>query len=96
MEGETELFHKLTQWAKNNDVIKIAVDGFSVPKSTRTIVEATVKVVENELTGLYHLINSGYASRYEWAKESLRLKGAKRLIYSAYQSDFNLTAKRPK
>ena len=55
-----------------------------------------MNAIKNGLTGLYHLTNSGYASRYEWAKESLRLKGAKRLIYSAYQSDFNLLAKRPK
>lgn len=72
------------------------MDEFSVPTSTRTIVEVTVKAVEVGLTGLYHLVNSGYASRYEWAKEFLKLKGINKLIYPAYQSDFKLPAKRPK
>ncbi|MCX7948446.1 MAG: sugar nucleotide-binding protein, partial [candidate division WOR-3 bacterium] len=45
---------------------------------------------------LYHLVNSGYASRYGWAKEDFKLMGIKRFIYPAYQSDFNLPAKRPR
>lgn len=56
----------------------------------------TLKALEKELTGLYHLVNSGYASRYEWAREYLRLMGIKKFIYPAYQSDFNLPAKRPR
>lgn len=73
--GKRNFLYKLLQWAKEHDVLKIAVDEFSVPTSTRTIVEVTVKAVEVGLTGLYHLVNSGYASRYEWAKEFLKLKG---------------------
>ena len=76
--------------------LKIAVDEFSVPTSTRTIVEVTLKALDVGLTGLYHLTNSGYASRYEWAKEYFRLKGIKKLIYPALQADFNLSAKRPR
>jgi dTDP-4-dehydrorhamnose reductase len=48
------------------------------------------------LSGLHHLVNSGYASRYEWAKTFFRVKGIKKLILPANQSDFNLPAKRPK
>jgi dTDP-4-dehydrorhamnose reductase len=95
-EGKQNFLYKLLQWAKNNDVLKIAVDEFSVPTSTRTIVEVTLRALEKGLTGLYHLTNSGYASRYEWAKEFLRLRGIDKLIYPAYQSDFNLPAQRPK
>ncbi|MCX7948418.1 MAG: dTDP-4-dehydrorhamnose reductase [candidate division WOR-3 bacterium] len=94
--GKQNFLYKLTQWAQSQEYLKIACDEFSVPTSTRTIVNITLKAIEAGLTGLYHLVNSGYASRYEWAKEYFRLKGIKKFIYPAYQSDFNLPAKRPR
>ena len=95
-DGKQNFLYKLTEWSKNQEYLKIAVDEFSVPTSTRTLVEVTLKALKHGLTGLFHLTNSGYASRYEWAKEYLKLKGIKKLIYPAYQSDFNLPAKRPR
>lgn len=95
-EGTQNFLYKLEQWAKEREYLKVACDEFSVPTSTRTIVEVTLKALERGLTGLYHLVNSGYASRYEWAKEYFRLKGIKKFIYPAYQHEFNLTAKRPR
>lgn len=94
--GTQNFLYKLEKWAKERDVLKIAVDEFSVPTSTRTIVEITMKAIDAGLTGLYHLVNSDYASRYEWAKEYFRIKGINKLIYPAYQADFNLPAKRPR
>ena len=94
--GKQNFLYKLNQWAAANNILKIAVDEFSVPTSTRTIVDITLKALKQGLIGLYHLTNSGYASRYEWSKEYLKLKGINKLIYPAYQSDFNLPAKRPK
>jgi len=95
-EGKQNFLYKLEEWAKKQEILKIAIDEFSVPTSTRTIVEVALKALDVGLTGLYHLTNSGYASRYEWAKEYFRLKGIKKLIYPALQADFNLPAKRPK
>jgi dTDP-4-dehydrorhamnose reductase len=94
--GAQNFLYKLEQWAKDHEIIKIVVDEFSVPTSTRTIVEVTLKALDMGLNGLYHLTNSGFASRYEWAKEYFTLKGIKKLIYPALQADFNLPAKRPK
>jgi dTDP-4-dehydrorhamnose reductase len=95
-EGKQNFIYKLMQWTQKSEYLKIAYDEISVPTSTKTIVEVTLKAIEQGLTGLYHLTNSGYASRYEWAKEFLRLRGIDKLIYPAYQSDFNLPAQRPK
>ncbi len=95
-EGKQNFLYKLTEWAKSQNYLRIACDEFSVPTSTRTIVEVTLKALEAELTGLYHLVNSGYCSRYEWAKEFFRIKKIKKFIYPAYQADFNLPARRPK
>ncbi len=95
-EGKQNFLYKLSQWAQSQDYLKVACDEVSVPTSTKTIVKITLKAIEKELTGLYHLVNSGYTSRFEWALEYFRLSGIKKFIYPAYQSDFNLPAKRPK
>ena len=95
-EGKQNFIYKLMQWAKNNDYLKVAYDEISVPTSTRTIVEVTLKAVEQGLTGLYHLTNSGYASRYEWAKKVFEIKGIKKFIKPVSSDIFNLPAKRPK
>jgi len=95
-EGKQNFIYKLMQWAETQDYLRIACDEFSVPTSTKTIVEVTLKAINAGVTGLYHLVNSGYASRYEWAKEVLKIKGIKKFIYPAYQADFNLPAKRPR
>lgn len=94
--GTQNFLYKLVQWAKNQEYLKIACDEFSVPTSTKTIVEVTLRAVEEGLTGLYHLVNSGFTSRFEWAREFFKLKGINKFIYPVYQSDFNLPAKRPR
>jgi dTDP-4-dehydrorhamnose reductase len=94
--GTQNFLYKLEEWAKKQEILKIAVDEFSIPTSTRTIVEITLKALDKGITGLYHLTNSGYASRYEWAKEYFKLKEISKLIYPALQADFNLPSKRPK
>ena len=95
-EGKQNFVYKLLQWSKNNEYLKVAYDEISVPTSTRTIVNITLKAVEHGLTGLYHLTNSGYASRYEWAKKIFKLKGIQKFIYPVPKDIFNLPAVRPK
>ncbi|NPA53104.1 MAG: sugar nucleotide-binding protein, partial [Aquificae bacterium] len=84
------------QWAKNNEYLKVAYDEVSVPTSTRTIVDITLKALESGLTGLYHLTNSGYASRYEWAKKIFEIKGIKKFVYPVSKDIFGLSAERPR
>lgn len=95
-EGKQNFLYKLSQWARSREYIRVACDEFSVPTSTRTIVEVTLFALQKGLMGLYHLVSSGYASRYEWAREYFRIKGIKKFIYPAYQHEFNLPAKRPR
>ncbi|SNZ06145.1 dTDP-4-dehydrorhamnose reductase [Persephonella hydrogeniphila] len=95
-EGKQNFIYKVLQWVERNSYLKIAYDEISVPTSTRTIVEVTLKAIKQELSGLYHLTNSGYASRYEWAKKILELKGIKKFIYPVSKDIFDLPAKRPK
>lgn len=95
-EGKQNFIHKLLKWAENSDYLKISYDEVSVPTSTRTIASITLKALKEGLEGLYHLTNSGYASRYEWAKKVFRIKRINKFIYPVSSEIFNLPAKRPK
>jgi dTDP-4-dehydrorhamnose reductase len=94
--GKQNFIHKLLEWANNNEYLKIACDEFSVPTYTDMVVDVTLKAIEQGLTGQYHLTNSGFCSRYEWAKVILKAVRMNKFIRPVAMESFNLTAKRPK
>ena len=93
--GKQNFIYKLLQWEKNREYLEIADDEISVPTSADTIVNVTLKAVQKNLTGLYHLTNKGACSRYEWVKKIFEIKGIKKEIRPISKDIFNLPAKRP-
>jgi dTDP-4-dehydrorhamnose reductase len=94
-EGKQNFVHKLMQWARDNEYLKIACDEFSVPTYTDTVAGITLKALDQGVTGLYHLTNSGFCSRYEWAHAVFRDLGINKFIRPVASTIFNLPAKRP-
>jgi dTDP-4-dehydrorhamnose reductase len=94
--GRQNFIYKLIEWSKNSEYLKIACDEFSVPTNTDTVVEVTLKALEQGLTGQYHMTNSGFCSRYEWAKLILSTAGVNKFIRPVTMETFDLPAKRPK
>ncbi len=95
-EGKQNFIHKLLEWTKNNEYLKIACDEFSVPTYTNTVADITLKALEQGVTGLYHLTNSGFCSRYEWAQAVFRDLGINKFIRPVTSEIFNFPARRPK
>ncbi len=95
-EGKQNFIHKLSEWSQNNAFLKIACDEFSVPTYTHTVVQVTMAALEQGAFGLYHLTNSGYCSRYEWAKHILAESGINKFIRPVSMDSFNLPARRPR
>jgi len=95
-EGTQNFIHKLTEWSGSNEYLKIACDEFSVPTYTGTVVDAVLASLEQGLTGRYHLTNSGYCSRYEWAKLILNSLGINKFIRPVNMDSFKLPAQRPR
>lgn len=94
--GKQNFIYKFLRWSNEKEVVKIATDEISVPTSVQTVASITLHALRKGLCGLYHLTNSGFASRFEWAnllKEVLNLRVE---ITPAKMEDFNLPAKRPK
>ena len=95
-EGKQNFIHKLSEWSQNNAFLKIACDEFSVPTSTHTVVQVTMQALDQGAFGLYHLTNSGYCSRYEWAKHILAELGINKFIRPVSMDSFDLPARRPR
>lgn len=93
--GEQNFLFKMSQWAEKNPVLKISADEVSIPTFTFDIVEFTLKALDKNLTGLYHLTSSGYASRYELARFYAEQTGIDKLIIPVALSHFNMPASRP-
>jgi dTDP-4-dehydrorhamnose reductase len=66
--GNQNFFHKMLQWSEGRDILKVVWDQISVPTYTEDIVTYTLAALDAQLRGLYHLTNSGYATRYEVAR----------------------------
>ncbi|PKL40124.1 MAG: dTDP-4-dehydrorhamnose reductase [Spirochaetae bacterium HGW-Spirochaetae-1] len=92
--GTQNFLYKLSQWAKANPILKISADEVSVPTYTEDVVLATLMSLEKDLSDLYHLTNTGYASRYELARFYLKTAGLKNLVIPVAMSTFNTKAKR--
>jgi dTDP-4-dehydrorhamnose reductase len=79
--GSAGFVSKVLEWGRRNETLKIVSDQISNPTWARDLAEATFSLVSahrdnlqdvmKERRGLYHLAGSGYASRYEWARQIL-------------------------
>ena len=94
--GTQNFIYKLKQWAKDKDKLNISTDEISVPTYTKIIVDVVLKSINQGIEGLYHLTNSGFASRFDWAKSIRKLSGLNAELTPVQQDFFKLPAKRPK
>ncbi len=93
--GKQNFLYKLRQWVKTKGELNVASDERSVPTYTRDIAEMTLRALAADLKGLYHLVNSGSASRYELAQYYLNRCGFKVKVNPVKQGSFKTRAKRP-
>jgi len=93
--GTQNFIHKMMQWSQKNPVLKLTADEVSVPTSTIDLVDITLRALEKRLTGLYHLTNSDYASRYEWGRYVAKKLSLSSTIVPVPMSVFPSPAQRP-
>lgn len=94
-EGKQNFLYKLLEWAKKTRTMKVVYDQISVPTYTRDIVSLTMLAINKGLRGLYHLTNSGYASRYEVARFFIERLGLDNLLLPVGSDSFPSPAQRP-
>jgi dTDP-4-dehydrorhamnose reductase len=94
--GQQNFIHKFLERVKRGEPLTVTYDEFSVPTWTETVVDVTMRALEQGATGLYHCTNSGYCSRFEWAKMILRQQGIDKFIRPVSMDTFKQPAQRPK
>ena len=85
---------QVINWSKSRDILGIVDDQISVPTYSYDLALYSLKLLETKKYGLYHLSNSGVASKYDQAKYVLESIGWKGTLNRAKSSDFVLPAKR--
>jgi len=93
--GDQNFIVKLLEWAKNPGPLTIAEDEVSVPTCAGDVVAGAMAALKTGLEGIWHLPNTGSASRYEWARLVFKTLNIKKQLIPGRMADFNLPASRP-
>ncbi len=67
--------HRIQQLADERGALQVVEDEVGSPTFTRDLAEALVRLMDTHAYGIYHLVNEGIVSRYEFACEILRQSG---------------------
>ncbi len=73
--GGNNFVTKIIGAAEKNGRLSVAADEFGNPTYAPDAADAMRRIVESGLYGTYHVTNSGFCSRYEFAREIMRLAG---------------------
>lgn len=74
--GGASFVEKVLAAARAGRLLRFVTDEIATPTSALDLAEAIRALIEADApAGIYHLTNDGEASRYEWAREIVRLAG---------------------
>jgi dTDP-4-dehydrorhamnose reductase len=74
-DGGNNFIEKVLTAARQGRKLSFVSDEIATPTSTLDLAEAILMMIDAAAPpGVYHLVNEGEASRYEWARAVLRLE----------------------
>jgi dTDP-4-dehydrorhamnose reductase len=73
--GGRNFVHRIQQLADERGALKVVTNEVASPTFTEDLADVVVKLVNTRQYGIYHCTNSGYCSRFEYAKKILELSG---------------------
>jgi len=73
--GGRNFVHRILQLADSQGSLKVVTDEVANPTFAADLADALARLVATGQYGIYHLTNSGYCSRYDYAKKILELTG---------------------
>ena len=86
---------QVISWSKTRNELNIVDDQISAPTYSKDLAEFSWKLIQTGKFGLYHISNSGIASKYDQAKYVLDKIGWSGILGRAKTKEFNLPAARP-
>lgn len=94
-DGEQNFITKFLAFAATRDELSGTEDEVSIPTSTSWLAEIILQCIQHNLTGLYHAVPIGHASRLAWAKEICTIWGLTKNLSPVQLASWNLPAQRP-
>lgn len=80
---------KIITAANKQGELKVVTDEISNPTYTLDLAAAIAHLVTTQAYGIYHFTNAGYCSRYDFAREILKLSGRENIpLQPIYLTDF--------
>ncbi|MEJ2210286.1 MAG: dTDP-4-dehydrorhamnose reductase [Anaerolineae bacterium] len=73
--GGNNFVTKIQAAADKHGALRVVTDEVSTPTYAPDLAEAIARLVRTDHYGIYHLVNDGNCSRYDWAVEILALSG---------------------
>lgn len=92
--GNNNFNKQVINWSKGKNQLSIVDDQISSPTYSKDLAKFSWELIKTKKYGLYHLSNSGEASKYDQAKYVLDRIGWEGKLLRAKTKDFNLKAKR--
>ena len=75
--------HRIVQLADERGALRVVTDEVGSPTYAADLAEAIVALIGTGAYGVYHLVNEGVTSRYDFAREILRLTGREQVPVEA-------------
>ena len=95
------------KWQRDNSVLRVLktlqegktlneiIDWYNVPTYVPDFVNTLESLIDNNLSGIYHVCGSDFISRYEWAIKTAEIFGLeKKLVNPIYSETLKLSVKR--
>lgn len=73
--GGRNFVHRIQQLADERGSLKVVTDEVACPTFVPDLVTAMLQLIETDHYGIYHFVNEGYCSRYDYARKILSLTG---------------------
>jgi dTDP-4-dehydrorhamnose reductase len=67
--------HRIVQLADERGALRVVTDEVSNPTHAPDLADALAALIQTDAYGAYHLTNAGHCSRYDFAREILRISG---------------------
>ncbi|HSX58182.1 MAG TPA: dTDP-4-dehydrorhamnose reductase [Candidatus Saccharimonadales bacterium] len=93
--GRSNFPLKILKAAENNPELKVVDDEFATPTYAPDLAKAIFELVKKNTTGIFNLVNGGYCSRYDWAKEIINLSGIKKPLLRIHLADYSRLSNPP-
>jgi len=93
--GGNNFIEKMISRAQTAEKLEISEDEIGSPTYTWDLAQMTKRIVETQKYGLYHAVNSGECSRYQWIKTCFEHLNITTPIIPCSRAKFILPAPRP-